>query len=109
MRGRAPHVAEVFARIERINAEIAARRGDSRAYVRVEDDVRERPRPVGVASQHRVFAALREFCNFEVKVTRRLAFNPVYAVELEPEITPEAQRWSAAQARAFIEAGAATG
>ncbi len=100
------HVAEVFARIERLNAEIAARRGDSRAYVRVEGDVRERPRPVGVASQHRVFAALREFCNFEVKVTRRLAFNPVYAVELEPEITPEAQRWSAARARAFIEASA---
>ena len=100
------HVAEVFARIERINAEIAARRGGSRAYVRVEGDVRERPRPVGAASQHRVFAALREFANFEVKVTRRLAFNPVYAVELEPEITPEAQRWSAAQARAFIEASA---
>lgn len=48
-----------------------------------------------------MFAALREFCNFEVRKTRRLAFNPVYAVELEPEITPEAQRWSATQAHTF--------
>ena len=66
--------------------------------------MRERPRPVSIASQHRVLAALREFCNFEVRKTRRLAFNPVCAVELEPEITPEAQRWSAGQARAFLAA-----
>ena len=93
----ATHVSEVFTRIERINAEIIAQRGDGRAYVHVEGDIRSRPRPVGTASQHRVFAALREFCNFEVRKTRRLAFNPVYAVELEPESTPEAQRWSAAR------------
>ncbi len=49
-----------------------------------------------------MYAALREFCNFEVRKTRRLPFNPVYAVELEPEITPEARRWSAAQTRAFL-------
>jgi integrase len=102
----AAHVSEVFTRIERINAAIIAQRGDSRAYVHVEDDVRSRPRPVGTASQHRVFGALREFCNFEVRKTRRLAFNPVYAVELEPEITPEAQRWSAIQARTFLAASA---
>jgi hypothetical protein len=56
----------------------------------------------GTASQHRVYAALREFCNFEVRKTQRLAFNPVYAVELEPEVTPEARRWSASEARAFL-------
>ena len=59
----------------------------------VEGDVRERPRLVGTATQHRVYAALREFCNFEMKRTRRLSYNPVYAVELEPEVTPEAQNW----------------
>ena len=101
------HAAAVFARIERINAEITARSGGSRAYVRVEGDVRERPRVVGTASQHRVHAALREFCNFEVRKTRRLAFNPAWAIELEPEITPEAQRWSAAQTSAFLAATAA--
>jgi integrase len=98
------HVAEVFARMERITAEIIAQQGTGRAYIRVEGDVRTRPRPVGVASQHRVYAALREFCNFEMRKTRRLAFNPVFAVELEPEVTPEAQRWSASQARAFLAA-----
>ena len=46
----------------------------------------------GTSSQHRVYAALREFCNFEVRKTRRLGFNPVWTVELEAEITPEAQR-----------------
>ncbi len=66
----------------------------------------QRPVLVGIASQHRVFAALRTVLNFEVKVTHRLAFNPVYAVRLEPEETAEAQRWSAAQARRFLEASA---
>jgi integrase len=96
------HVAEVFARMERINTEIADRQGTGRAYVRVEGDVRTHPRLTGIASQHRVYAALREFCNFEMKKTRRMSFNPVYAVELEPEVTPEAKRWSAAQAREFL-------
>jgi integrase len=72
----------------------------------VEGDVRARPRLVSTATQHRIYAALREFANFEVRKTRRLAFNPVYAVELEPEVTPEAKRWSASQARAFLAASA---
>ena len=41
-----------------------------------------------------------------MRKTRRLAFNPEYAVELEQEITPEAKRWIAAQARAFLAATA---
>ncbi len=32
----------------------------------------------------------------------RTAANPAYAIELEAEITPEAQRWSAAEARRFL-------
>ncbi len=100
------HAAAVFTRIEHINAEITARQDGGRAYVRVEGDVRERPRVVGTASQHRIYAALREFANFEVRRTRRLAYNPAYAVELQPEITPEAQRWSAEQARVFLAATA---
>lgn len=58
----------------------------------MDGDVRTRPRPVGVTSHHRAYAALREFCNFEMRKTRRLAFNPVFAVELEPERRDEAQR-----------------
>jgi integrase len=100
------HCAAVFDRIEVINAELERQRGDGRAWVHVDGDVRTRPRPVGAASQHRVFAALREFCNFEVRKTRRLAYNPVYAVELEPEQRGEAQRWTAAQAARFLAATA---
>ncbi len=44
----------------------AAQQGDGRAYVHVDGDVRTRPRPLGTPSRHWVFAALREFCNFEV-------------------------------------------
>ena len=100
------HCAAVFQRIERINTEIAAQQGEGRAFVHVEGDVRSRPRPLGIASQHRVYAALREFCNFEMRKTRRLAFNPVFAVELPQEITPEADHWSAAQTRTFLAATA---
>lgn len=98
------HCAAVFNRIERINAETTTQRAAGRAVVKAEGDVRKRPVLVGVASQHRVFAALRTVLNFEVKVTHRLAFNPVYAVRLEPEETPEAQRWSAAEAARFLAA-----
>lgn len=98
------HCAAVFTRIERINAAITAQQGAGRAYVHVEGDVRSRPRLVSIATMHRVYAALREFTYFEVRRTRRLAFSPVHAVELPPEVTPEAQRWSAEQARAFLAA-----
>lgn len=55
---------------------------------------------------HRVFAALRTVLNFETKVTHRLLFNPIYSVQLEPEETPEGERWSAAEASRFIAASA---
>ena len=100
------HCAAVFERIERINAEIVAQRADGKALVKPEGDVRSRPRTVGTASQHRVYAALREVCNFELRKTRRLAFNPVFTVELEAEETPEAAHWSAAQAKRFLDASA---
>lgn len=56
------HCALVFDRIDDINDEIAAARAGERAPV-LEDDVRQRARVTGLASQHRVYAALREFCN----------------------------------------------
>lgn len=84
------HVAEVFTRIDRLNAELAAKQGSSRSFVRLDGDARTRPRHVGTASQHRVYAALREFCNFEVRKTPRLAFNPVYAVEAVAKLVENA-------------------
>lgn len=37
------HVAEVFARIERLNAELAAKQGSNKAFVRLDGDVRTPP------------------------------------------------------------------
>jgi hypothetical protein len=49
-------------RIEDINEEITAARGEERAPV-LARDVRNRPQHVGIATQHRVYATLREFLN----------------------------------------------
>ncbi len=97
------HCAMVFERIEAINEEIETARDEDRAPV-LADDVRTRPKVIGVASQHRVYAALREVLNHAWKQRHVLTHNPVYAVELEPEETPEGQRWSAAQAARFLAA-----
>ena len=100
------HCTAVFDRIDAINAEITAQRAAGKKTIAIPGDVRQRPKVIGVASQHRVFAALRTVLNFEVKVTHRLVFNPVYAVRLEPEETPEAERWSASEAARFLAASA---
>jgi integrase len=100
------HCTAVFDRIDAINAEITAQQATGKKPIRVPGDVRQQPKVIGVASQHRVFAALRTVLNFEVKVTHRLVFNPVYAVRLEPEETPEAERWSASEAARFLEVSA---
>jgi integrase len=55
-----------------------------------------------VARQHRIYAALREFLNHLWKQRRVITFNPVFAVELEAEVTPEGQRWTAAEALRFL-------
>ncbi|HUY51686.1 MAG TPA: site-specific integrase [Streptosporangiaceae bacterium] len=95
------HCAAVFDRVERINAEIEAAHVDGRKP-RPEGDVRTRPLLVGIATQHRIYAALREVLNHLWKKEHKIAYKPVYAVELEPEETPEADRWSAAEARRFL-------
>ncbi len=96
---------KVFRRILAINEEIASQRADGRAEIRAEGDVRERSSlQVGVASQHRVFAALREVLNHAWKADHKIRYNPIYAAAdmLEPEYTPEAANWSAAEARRFL-------
>lgn len=45
---------------------------------------------------------LREVLNHLWKQRHVITFNPVYAVELEAEETPEAQRWTAAETRRFL-------
>lgn len=99
------HCAMVFDRIDRFNAEIAAAQAGARSPV-LPDDVRSVHKPVSVATQHRIMAALRGFLNHQWKRTHKIAFNPAYAVELEPEVTPEAERWSAKETSRFLAASA---
>ena len=99
----ASHCAMVFDRIDEINAEIRASKAEGISPVPLPPgDVRQRPRIVGVARQHRVYAVLREFLNHLWKQRHIITYNPVYAIELEAEQTPEAQRWSAAETRQFL-------
>lgn len=95
------HCAAVFDRVERINAEVEAAHVEGRP-AKPDGDVRTRPQLVKIATQHRIYAALREMLNHAWKQRHVIPFNPIYAVELEPEETPEADRWSAAEARQFL-------
>ena len=97
----AAHCATVFDRIELLNAESARPRDEDRAPA-PDGDVRTRAYHVGMASQHRVYAALREFAQLPVEEEARHPLQPVFGVELEAEETPEAQRWSAAEAARFL-------
>jgi integrase len=82
------HCAMVFERIEMFNEEIEAAKAEKRKPV-LTGDVRQRARHVGAYAQLSVFAALREFLNYHLKVTHSIPFNPIYAVELEAvEVTP---------------------
>ena len=97
----AAHCAAVFDRIDDINDELAAAAAEDREP-EPGDDVRERRQVISVASQHRVYAALREFLNYAWKKAHKITFNPIFAVELEAEETPEARRWTAAEVYRFL-------
>ena len=96
------HCAMVFARVEMFNEEIEAAREDGRKPV-LPGDVRQR-RVVytGVATQHRIFAALRAFLNHAWKRRHVIMFNPVYAVELETETRDAPLVWDAEQVGQFL-------
>jgi integrase len=95
------HCAMVFERIDMFNEEIGAAREDARPLV-LPGDVRQRAKLVGVATQHRVFAALRGFLNHAWKRRHVIPFNPVYAVELEPETRGAPLVWDAEQVGQFL-------
>jgi integrase len=65
-------------------------------------DVRRRPKHVGVATQHRIFAALRGFLNFQWKRAHRIPFNPVFVVELEAEMRNAPLVWEPDQVVRFL-------
>jgi integrase len=97
----AAHRALVFDRVGEFNTEIAAAKAEERPP-ELDGDIRTRHQLVGVATQHRIYDALRGFLNHQWKKAHVIMFNPIYAVELETEETPEAQRWTAAETKQFL-------
>ena len=96
------HCAMVFERIEMFNEEIEAARAEKRKPV-LPGDVRQKHRYVGVASQHRVYAALREFFNYHLRKAHTITFNPVFAVELEAETRAPVEVWTPEQVGHFLD------
>jgi integrase len=96
------HCAMVFERIDMFNEEIEAAREAGRKPV-LPGDVRGRTRHTGVATQHRIYGVLRVFLNHQWKKARKIPFNPVYAVELEPETRDAPLVWEPEQVDRFLE------
>ena len=96
------HCAMVFERIEMFNEEMTAAR-EERRKPDLPGDLRKQPKFVGVATQHRIFAALRGFLNHQWKRAHKIPFNPVYAVELETETRDKPLVWTPAQVAQFLE------
>ena len=96
------HCAMVFERIDMFNEEIEAARDEGRKPV-LPGDVRGRTRHTGVATQHRIYGVLRVFLNHQWKRAHKIPFNPVYAVELEPETRGKPLVWTPQQIARFLE------
>jgi integrase len=96
------HCAMVFERIDMFNEEIEAAREEGRKPV-LPGDVRGRTRHTGVATQHRIYGVLRVFLNHQWKRAHKIPFNPVYAVELEPETRGKPLVWTPGQIARFLE------
>lgn len=95
------HVLEMFDRIEEWNTEIELAREERRAPA-CEGDLRRRSMPVGIATQHRIFATLRGALNAARK-SRRVDVNICEFVELESETRLPARVWSPEQVGHFLE------
>lgn len=83
------------------NEEIEAARDTGRKPL-LPGDVRSRARHTGIATQHRIYAALRAFLNHAWKKTHKITFNPVYAVELESEVRQAPIVWEPERVAQFL-------
>lgn len=91
----------VFSRIDDINEEIDLAREQGRAP-NVPEDVRKAAKHVGATTQQGVYRALRAHLNHEWKKNHSIAFNPVYAVEIEPADHVAPLVWSPEQVGRFL-------
>lgn len=97
------HISGMFDTIEEWNAEIVAAREDGREP-HLPDDKRTRRKVVGIATQHRILATLKNAYNAAVKRPGMINWNPCLAVELPPETRDEARVWAPDQVAEFLAA-----
>jgi hypothetical protein len=90
----------MFERIGGWNAEIARARDEDRAPV-LAGDVRSRPVVTGTATQHRIYATLRNALAAAVR-QRRIPWNPCAGVELAAETREPARVYAPEQVAAFL-------
>lgn len=98
------HISDMFDLIEEWNAEIEAAQQEGRKAV-LEGDRRQRAKHVGIATQHRIYATLRNFYNWALRCrpTPLIEYNPVFQVELPPERREPARTWDPEQVGTFLE------
>lgn len=94
--------ALVFSRIDDFNEEMDLAREQGRAP-NLPEDIRREQKHVGVSTQHGIYRALRAFLNHAWKKSHAIPYNPVYAVELEPETRVAPLTWSPEQVAHFLE------
>jgi integrase len=96
----AAHISAMFERIGEWNAEIARARAEDRAPV-LAGDVHSRPVVTGTATQHRIYATLRNALAAAVR-QRRIPWNPCAGVELAAETREPARVYAPEQVAAFL-------
>jgi integrase len=96
----AGNISGLFAMIGKWNAEIAAAAAEDR-QPDLPGDVRKLPRVTGVATQHRIYATLRNALTAAVR-QRMIGYNPALGVELEPEQREPREVWSPEQVAVFL-------
>lgn len=99
---RPEHVMHMFDRIDEWNDEVRAARKEKREY-RLPDDVRQRKRIVGVATQHRILATLRSAYTTAVRRPGGITWNPCTAVELPPAKKSQRTVWSPEQVVTYLD------
>ena len=94
------HIGDMFDTIEGWNTEIKAAKDEGRAPI-LPGNMRSRAGVVGIATQRRIFATLRNGLNAAVKA-RRIDRNPCESVEMPGEYRDPALTWSPEQVGQFL-------
>ena len=102
---RPESIAGMFATIDGRNAEIERQRGEGRALIVLDGDVRQVPKVVSAATKHRIYATLRAAMNAAVK-RRLIPWNPCAGVELPAAPRNEAAVWGGEEVGEFLAATA---